>query len=178
MRLDKNQLILLTCSFLLSGCLGSKYLKEDEKLLYKQNVKVSKNIDKDELNQLYAQEPNRQFPILPFAPYVWLYYWGQKSYDIEKYEQKKVEITNKFDKKIAEADKKKKENRLERKKKNKLDKVNKTITEGNWRMRIGEPLAIYDSSLTKNTKDRFDLYLDSKGYFNAKVDYENKIAGN
>lgn len=177
MRLDKNQLLLLTCSFLLSGCLGSKYLKEDEKLLYKQSVKVSKNIDKDELNQLYAQEPNRQFPILPFAPYVWLYYWGQRSYNIEKYEQKKVDITNKFDEKIAQTDKTKKENRLERKKKNKLDKVNKTITEGNWRMRIGEPLAIYDSSLTKNTKDRFDLYLDSKGYFNAKVDYENKVVG-
>jgi outer membrane protein insertion porin family len=177
LRLDKNQLLLLACSFLLTGCLGSKYLKDNEKLLYKQNVKVSKNIDKDELNQLYAQEPNRQFPILPFAPYVWLYYWGQKSYDIEKYEQKKADITVHFDQKIAAADKKKKENRLERRKKKKLDKINKTITEGNWRMRIGEPLAIYDSSLTKNTKDRFDLYLDSKGYFNAKIDYKNRIVG-
>lgn len=177
MRLDKNQFLLLVCTFLLSGCLGSKYLKEDEKLLYKQNVKVNKNIDKDELNQLYAQEPNRQFPILPFAPYVWLYYWGQSSYDLEKYEQKKVEVSNKFDTKIAQAEKTKKKNKFERRKKNKLDKINKTISEGNWRMRIGEPLSVYDSTLTKNTRDRFDLYLDSKGYFNAKVDYEEKVTG-
>ena len=45
-------------------------------------------------------------------------------------------------------------------------------------MRIGEPLAIYDSNLTNNTRDRFELFLDSKGYFNASVEYKKKIRHN
>ena len=35
MRLDKNQLLLLVCTFLLSGCLGSKYLKEAAEEFFK-----------------------------------------------------------------------------------------------------------------------------------------------
>ena len=98
---------------ILSGCLGTKYLKEDEKLLYKQNIKVAKQIDKDDLVALYAQEPNRQFPIIPFAPYVWFYYWGKKSYDTAKYETKKDVLIQKIDQKIKEADNKKKKSSFE-----------------------------------------------------------------
>lgn len=163
---------------ILSGCLGTKYLKEDEKLLFKQNIKVGKQIDKEDLEQLYAQEPNRQFPVIPFAPYVWFYYWGQKSYDTAKYEAKKAEYTQKIDTKIKEAKTKKRKNTLERHKRNKLDKLDKTLKEGNTLMRWGEPLAVYDSSLSEVTKNRFDLYLDSKGYFHSKIEHKSTLKGN
>ena len=163
---------------ILSGCLGTKYLKEDEKLLYKQNIKVAKQIDKDDLETLYAQEPNRQFPIIPFAPYVWFYYWGKKSYDTAKYESKKDIFIQKIDQKIKDADKKKKKNSLERKKRKKIAKLDKTIKEGNTLMRWGEPLAVYDSTQAENTKNRFELYLASKGYFHSKIDHKTSINGN
>ncbi len=179
MRFFKNQFTLLIASLLLSGCLGSKYLKEDEQLLYKQKIKVDKNIDKDELEQLYVQEPNRQLPIIPFAPYVWFYYWGQKSYDIEKYEKKKELTRQKYDQKLEkEGLKKRKRDKLERKLKSKIDKINVTIEEGNVLMRWGEPLAVYDSSKTQSTLDRFDLYLDSKGYFSSNIEQKSSVNGN
>ncbi|QSE96900.1 translocation and assembly module lipoprotein TamL [Fulvivirga lutea] len=164
-------------SLLLSGCLGTKYLKEDENLLFKQNIKVGKAIDSDDLEQLYAQEPNRQFPLIPFAPYVWFYYWGKKSYDIEKYQAKKAEIAGKFSKKIKAAEKRSKRIKLERKQRRKLAKIDKTIEEGNTLMRWGEPLAVYDSSLTQSTIDRFELYLDSKGYFHSKIKHKTSSIG-
>lgn len=156
-----------------SGCLGTKYLKDDEKLLYKQKIKGAKDVDKEELAQLYAQEPNRQFPIIPFSPYVWFYYWGLDNYDIQKYEAKREATRAKWNAKIAEAkakDKTRKVARLERKKRKRIAKVNKTIEEGNVLMRWGEPIAVYDSSLAEQTMGRLILYLNSKGYFLAEVD--------
>ena len=171
MRLFKN-LLFLSLAFLLSGCLGTKYLKEDEQLLYRQNIKVGKEIYKEDLEQLYTQESNRQFPIIPFAPYVWFYHWGSKSYDIEKYEQKKLDLIAKYDEKIKEAEgNKAKIKRYEQRKRKRLAKVDKTIQDGNTLMRWGEPVAVYDTTLTQSTIDRFDLYLDSKGYFHSKIDH-------
>ncbi len=175
MRLVKNQLILLLATLILSGCLGTKYLKEDEKLLYKQSIKVEKYINKSDLDRLYSQEPNRRFPIIPFSTYVWFYYWGLKNYDIQKYQAKKAEIQEKFERKIIEADSNKtKIERLEKREKKKIAKMDKNIADGNFLMRIGEPIAIYDSAQTQATINRFDLYLDSKGYFNSKI--ENNIS--
>ncbi len=178
MRRFKKLPSIFLATILLSGCLGSKYLKEDENLLYKQRVKVAKSIDKEELEQLYVQQPNRQFPIIPFAPYVWFYYWGLKSYDIGAYENKKEEISKKYDAKIKKyKDKESKVNRLKRRKTRKLAKIIKTIEEGNTMMRWGEPVAVYDSSLTRATTDRFDLYLDSKGYFHSDISHKTTQSG-
>jgi hypothetical protein len=68
----------------LSGCLGTKHLKENEKLLYRQRTQAPKNIDKEALRNLYAQTPNRKFLGLPFTPLVSIYYLGESGYDQEK----------------------------------------------------------------------------------------------
>ncbi|UII20420.1 translocation and assembly module lipoprotein TamL [Fulvivirga ligni] len=165
---------------LLSGCLGTKYLKEDEKLLYKQKIKSNSHVDKEDLAQLYAQKPNRQLPIVPWSPYVWFYYYGLNRYDLERYQTKREVTRNKFNEKInaAKTDNKvKKVARLERKKQKRVAKINKTIQEGNIWMRWGEPISIYDSSLTRQTMDRFELYLNSKGYFQAKIDTNYSVSG-
>ncbi|UII26639.1 BamA/TamA family outer membrane protein [Fulvivirga maritima] len=179
-----HYIFIIITAFLLSGCLGSKYLKEDEKLLYKQKIKSSNQIDKEDLAQLYAQKPNRQFPIVPFSPYVWFYYYGQNRYDADRYKAKRNETRIKWNKKIAKAqakEKSKKAKKLERKKQKKIARINKTIQEGNIWMRWGEPIAVYDSALSRLTMDRFKLYLYSKGYFQASVDttlrlYNDKVS--
>ena len=46
----------------------------------------------------------------------------------------------------------------------------------NWmKNTIGEPPVIYDPILAQNTTRQFELYLNSKGYFNAEVDFEEKL---
>jgi hypothetical protein len=46
----------------------------------------------------------------------------------------------------------------------------------NWmKNTIGEPPVIYDPILAQNTTRQFELYLISKGYFNAEVDFEEKL---
>lgn len=178
MRRLKNIILPPLILLLLSSCLGSKYLKDDEKLLYKQKIKSEDKINKEELAQLYIQRPNRQFPVIPFSPYVWFYYHGLKRYDVDKYARKKAKISAKFDQKIEEADKTKKKQRLMRRKQKKLAKQDKNIEDGNVWMRWGEPIAVYDSAKTQQTVDRFQLYLSSKGYFHAEINPSIKTLGN
>ncbi|MBW6478562.1 MAG: BamA/TamA family outer membrane protein [Bacteroidales bacterium] len=46
----------------------------------------------------------------------------------------------------------------------------------NWmKNTIGEPPVIYDPILTQNTTRQFELYLNSKGYFNAEVSFEENL---
>jgi outer membrane protein assembly factor BamA len=46
----------------------------------------------------------------------------------------------------------------------------------NWmKNTIGEPPVIYDPILAQHNVRQFELYLNSKGYFNAEVDFEEKL---
>ncbi|HYI77488.1 MAG TPA: hypothetical protein VEW65_07685, partial [Chryseolinea sp.] len=85
----------------LSGCLGTKHLKENEKLLYRQRTQAPKTIDKDALRNLYAQTPNRKFLGLPFTPLVSIYYFGERRYEQKKFIRKKEAAEKKYDDKIS-----------------------------------------------------------------------------
>ena len=154
--------------------MGSRYLNKGEKLLAKQKIKGSEEVKRESLKPLFQQKKNRKFLILPFSPYVWFYQTGLKHFDKDKIQQKKDGIINKFDEKISSTDKKKKIARLSRRKNKKLAKKDKALLEGNVLMRWGEPLAVYDTALTKKTKEQMILYLNSKGHFNAAVNYREK----
>ncbi|MCI0750810.1 MAG: hypothetical protein L0Y35_03140, partial [Flammeovirgaceae bacterium] len=165
-----NKYFLLIClSFFLSGCLGVKHLKNDEKLLYRQSIRAPKGINTDDLDNLYAQKPNRKLFGTPIAPLVGIYYWGKKGYNQEKYVRKKEKIEKKFESKIARTQSQKKINNLRFRKQKKLDKNDSYIENGNLRMQWGEPVAVFDSTVLKTTEDRFKDYLFSKGYFNNHV---------
>jgi outer membrane protein insertion porin family len=58
----------------LYGCIGTKYLKENEKLLYRQSIDAPKYVNEEELRNLYAQRPNRKLLNLPISPLVSIYY--------------------------------------------------------------------------------------------------------
>lgn len=171
-------MLLVPIALFLSGCLGTRYLKEGEKLLVKQKVDAPKQINSEELSQLFVQYPNRQIPIIRFSPYVWLYYFGEKRYDVEEYRQEISEEEAKWNLKIAQADaagKEKKTLKYRRKKNKKLAKLETKIEEGNIWMQWGEPLTIYDTSKTVGSLNRMNLYLQSKGYFQAMVDTLVKV---
>ncbi len=150
-------------------------MKKDEKLLYKQRIKGNENISSDRLESLFTQKANRRILLLPISPYVAFYEVGKQYYDKEEVEQKKEKVQEELSERIQiarENDRFNKATRLERKLNNKSEKLNTKLEEGNIFMRWGEPLAIYDSTATERTKDQIQLFLESKGFFDAQVDYE------
>jgi len=163
---------------LMTGCYGTRYLKNDEKLLSKQNIKGNEVIKKDELTPFYRQEPNRKFIGL-FSFYVWLYQAGENKYDVEKYKVKIADINQKYDQKDArKGSNQKKSNRINNRRKKKVAKVEKTIADGNMFMRWGEPLAVIDSQHLDHTKTQLVLFLQSKGFFEAEANYTIKYEEN
>lgn len=154
---------------LLSGCLGTKHLKENEKLLFQQGIKAPPNINEEELRALYAQKPNRKFLFLPIYHLVAIYYAGAKRYDREEFVRKKAEVEKKFNAKIANASSQRRINNLQFRKQKKIDKYNSRIEKGNLFMQWGEPIAVFDSALVKITINRLKNYLFSEGYFENHV---------
>jgi outer membrane protein insertion porin family len=167
---SKNRyFLLILLPLILTGCLGTQHLKENEKHLFRQSIKASENIDEEALRNLYAQRPNRRFLGLPIYHLVAVYYNGLRHYDKQKYIRKKERTEKKFNAKVAKTTSTKKINNLQFRKQKKLDKLDSYIESGNLRMQWGEPIAVYDSALVKLTIDRFTNYLFSEGYFHNNV---------
>ncbi|MDA1121070.1 MAG: BamA/TamA family outer membrane protein [Bacteroidetes bacterium] len=170
-----SRLFLVVILLSLTGCLGTRFLKKDQKLLYKQKISGVSREDRRATENLFQQSPNRKFPFIPWAPYVWLHQLGKNSYDSAKYVRKKEKQTARFKKKIEGRDpgsnfvtrKRFKNNR-------KLAKWDRNIKEGNLLMRWGEPVSVYDSALTRSSIAQFKLYLQAKGYFKSRLYFETK----
>ena len=154
---------------LLSGCLGTKHLKENQKHLFRQSIKAPPNINEEELRALYSQRPNRRFMFLPIYHLVAIYYAGERRYDAEDFIRKKVQAEKKFDQKIAGTTSQRRINNLQFRKQKKIDKYNSRIEKGNLFMQWGEPIAVYDSALINITINRFKNYLFAEGYFQNRV---------
>ncbi|MEQ6119527.1 BamA/TamA family outer membrane protein [Reichenbachiella sp. MALMAid0571] len=163
---------------LLSSCMGVKFLKTNEKILHSQSIKGAKGFKMEDIESLYENKPNKRLPLLPVAPYIYLYQDGLRKFDPEKYEAKKEKLRKKYERKIEKAnDNSKKEKKLQAKLVRKIDKQDKNIKEGNLGMRIGEPLAVYDTTLERVTVEKLKSYFDSRGYFNAEVSYSTEPIG-
>lgn len=162
--------LLILTPILLTGCLGTKHLKENQKLLIQQGIKAPPNINEEELRALYAQRPNRRFFSLPAIYHLAaIYYAGLKRYDREKFIRKKEEVEERFDRKIANTTAQRRINNLQFRKQKKIDKYNSRIDKGNLFMQWGEPISVYDSALVNITINRFENYLFSEGYFQNDV---------
>jgi outer membrane protein insertion porin family len=149
----------------LSGCLATKYLKEDEKLLYSQTIKAPKGFSKEGLSDLYVKKANSKFLGLPINTLVWMYYKGLKRFDIEELKTKRMQIEIKFDEKISKASSSTKKTNIAYRKQKKLDNVDKKIANGNSFMQWGEPVAVFDTATVLATKNKLNTYLQLNGYF-------------
>ncbi len=178
MRLKFGIFWIFLITILLSSCLGTRYLEPGEQLLYKQKIKGNDEVSKEELEEFYRQQPNKRIPILPFAPYVWVYHMGLKKYDTAKIRSKITEIDKKFTAKINRQDSaSRKAEKLKAKRDKKIQKKVQALEEGNVFMRWGEPLAIYDEEKARETNHQFQVYLKTKGYFNSSSTYSVNRSG-
>jgi outer membrane protein assembly factor BamA len=157
-------------AFFASSCLGTRYLKEDQKILYKQSVHVPlKGFDESVLTNLYVTKANRKLLGLPINHLVWMHHWGEKHFKPEKYIKKKEKKEKAFDKKMQKAGSQKTINNLQYRRLKKIEALDNKIENGNNRMQWGEEIAIFDSASVQLTAEKIDDYLFSKGYFLSQV---------
>ncbi|WP_347159223.1 BamA/TamA family outer membrane protein [Pontibacter chitinilyticus] len=152
----------------------TQHLGKDEQLLVQIQPKGLKHVDAAAIEALYQQEPNRM--ILGTTPYLWLYYFGKKFYDPAKIQQRINKMKHKIAVKVADvgADSTK-ARKIRARINNRISRLEKKKKEGNFLMQVGEPPAIYDSTLMAQTIDQINIYLNSKGYFNHQATYQKKV---
>lgn len=167
----------LCAAFLLSGCLGTRYLQKDQKLLYRQSIKSPNGFDGAGLSDIYVQRANRRLLGLPNS-LTWMYYIGLSAFNKESswffhskkdFIRKKERKEKKFNGKIASAKSQRKINILQFRKQQKMDALAYKIENGNLPMQWGEQVSIYDSAAVATTNDKISSYLFNHGYFLGKA---------
>jgi len=153
----------------LSGCIGTKHLQENQKLLYNQTVTYTKGSNNQGLSDLYVQKVNSRIRPTSISLPVALYYAGKKRYVKEKFIDKKAKTEVKFDAKIAATKNQKKIANLQYRRQNKIDVLTKKIDNGNLLMQWGEPVVVFDTAAMRQSQLKIETYLFNKGYFRVKV---------
>lgn len=158
-----------------SSCSTTRFLDEGELLLKEQNIKGNEKIPDSELEVFFRQTPNRTIPFSNFSPYAWFYQIGLYHYDREAIQNERNKIEAEYNRRIEEEEKVRKKKRLQRRKNRKISKKDKLLNEGNFWMRQGEPLAVFDETLVEETVSQMNAFLHTKGFFTNEVDYDLKI---
>ena len=154
---------------MLSGCLGTRQLKENEKLLYRQKISAPKEISTYALKELYMVETNKKFLGLPIHFLVDMYSLGKAMFKPEVVNRKMVAKEEKLNQKIKDAKSDKRALNLQFRKQRKMDNYKDKLENGNMFMKWGEQLAVYDSPKTQTTIEKFKDYLFANGYFQNNV---------
>ncbi|WP_456115149.1 translocation and assembly module lipoprotein TamL [Roseivirga spongicola] len=177
MKLGIRLFLLFFITLFLANCTGVKYLQPGEKLLYKQRIEGVKKANKNDIADQILLEPNTRFPILgPVGAHI--YETGERAFDSAKVAKSRAEFIEKIDAKIEEKEAEgKRIDRLEWRKQRRLERYDKQLRLGNGRMRTGDPLAIYDSTLITQSATRIKNYLLSKGFRKAEVEIEKEEKG-
>ena len=154
----------------LNSCITAPFLKKGQYLLINQKTKGNKNIPNEELEVLFHQKANRK--ILGTTPYLGFYFFGKSIWDTNRVRRQLNEKLAYYNNKIADLPPGsfKDSMVLEVKKESRTKKYYIRLLEGNWWMRVvGEPPAIYDSALARESLSEIRKFLFNKGYFDSKV---------
>lgn len=151
----------------------TRFLRSDEHLLVKQQIKGTQRLSKQALAPYCQQQPNRKWLGVPFL--LWVYQTGQRVFDEAAIRERTAQIEAKLETEIAAVvGDACKVQRLRRRQDKKRNKQKKILQEGNVLMRYGEPPVIYDPQQGVATEQRLLAYLYTKGYFKAQVNSEVK----
>ena len=135
------------------GCSPTRKLADDEYLLIKNKVKNgNKEIDSDDLKSLIRQKPNRKI--------IGFFRFHLQVFNLVDREKVRV--------RAQELERKNEKRNLRRVAKGK-DPKERRRSFGEWLMEIGEEPTILDTSITVQSRRQLEIYLRSKGYFNASV---------
>jgi hypothetical protein len=169
----KTGILLGILAVVLNSCLGTRYLQKDERLLVQDpKVKGVSNKNEENIQGLIRQKANSRLLGLPLAYLVPVYQYGLNKYDSAKYRDKMNRLTEKYNRKIDQAKSEKRKRKLQEKKTNKIDKVQEKLEEGNFWMRLGEPLAVFDSGIHLSSTEEISRYYYNIGYFENEVEVD------
>jgi len=155
---------------ILGSCVPTRYLDENEQLLYKIKLSGVVKSDPNRIASLYQQKPNRK--VLGSTPYLSIYYFGKKIFNPEKKQKQIEETRTKIDHQIAVAGNDSSHvNRLLRKRERRLARKTRRMEEGNLLMTLGEPPVIYDTTKAIATRQQISNYLTATGFFQNKVTF-------
>src|SRR5690606_5247131 len=144
-------------------------------LLYEVETKGIKKSDGEDIRNLIVQKPNTRIPLTNFSVGVFIYNIGLTTYDSTKLAQRKSSLEE--EKQLLELnlnqdpDQRKLEKRYTTVNSD-LATIEKKLNYGNWFMRTGNPVILYDSSKTVESQIQIDSYLANHGFFDASVSVE------
>ena len=175
MRNNLNKYFLVFINIIWLGLSLSNGQYNTDYLLTKQQFIGNRTISSDELENLLPQKLNKK--VLFVRAKLLFYNWGAKKH--RKYLAAKI-----YEGKINEAKKVFEENsknikenspkylKLKEKRDKKIEKYEKIITDGNWRMtRLGEPPVNFSEEIVKKNVEKIAKYLYNSGLFNSKVSF-------
>lgn len=150
----------------------TKGLKENQFVVFNVEVKGVENSDTDALRNLVSQKPNTRIPLFNFSPGVFLYRIGELTYDSTKLATRKKEwreeavlLETQLEKDAANS----KLSRRYAKVSSQIAALDKKLEFGNWFMRTGNPVIVYDSVKTLESQRQMLAYLINNGFFDAAV---------
>jgi outer membrane protein assembly factor BamA len=166
----------LCLPWLAFGCLGTRYLEGNQKLLYRQTIVTPPKFPREGLGELPVQTPNRRFLGLPIHTLVWMHHEGLVRFrdstsrsSRRAFEEKKVKVAARFDRKIASGNDARKISSFQFRKQKKLDALDQKISNGNRFMQWGEAASLYDSVSVARSAENIHTHLFNNGYFLNRV---------
>lgn len=158
------------------GCSLTKNLEEGQLALYENEIKGINKADKEDLNGLFEQEPNTR--LLGSSLGVTIHRIGENFYDSSQVAGKRelareefLEIKLALDTLPNDKKLRKRADKLN----SKIISLDKKLEFGNAVMRTGNPLMLFDSTLTETTVSNLQGYLVNHGFFESEVDFEVEI---
>ncbi|NDK54444.1 BamA/TamA family outer membrane protein [Pontibacter sp. BT213] len=157
-----------------AGCVPTKDLGEDEQLLVSIKPKGVQHFELAAIENLYQQEPNRM--VLGSAPYLYIYNVGKKFYNPPKIDERIQKTIDKWREKVQQAGTDSvKIRRIRERFTDRVRRLREKKEKGNFLMQVGEPPAIYDSTLMQQTIDQIAIFLNSHGYFKHTISFEKEV---
>ncbi|MCC3159002.1 BamA/TamA family outer membrane protein [Hymenobacter sp. 15J16-1T3B] len=139
-----------------------------QRLLSTVRIEGVRQLEKEQLDALLRQRPNRRFPV----PQLAIYNLGYTFYHPERLQAKLDTTQHEYAARIAAAGTDSVAvGKLLQKRERRIQRLQRKLDKGNAIMRIGEPPVIYDSTLTALTTEQMGIYLRSKGFFRSRVAY-------
>ncbi len=153
----------------------TRSLREGQYLVYDVETRGVDRSNAETIRSNIQQKPNTRIPLLNISPGVILYKIGQVPYDsahiaerLVTWEKEKQAIDTQME---AQGDSPKLNRRLG-KVVSHISRLERKLEYGNWFMRTGNPLVIYDSLKTEESRQQILAYLVNYGFFDANVETE------
>ncbi|WP_400190864.1 BamA/TamA family outer membrane protein [Hymenobacter sp. B81] len=148
------------------ACSPLRLLGPRQRLLTDVQLRGVQQADEEQLQTLFRQRPNDNFPLPKLA----IYNLGYTFYNPERLQQKLDTTRTEFSRRIQAAGTDSVAvGRLLQKRERRTQRLQAALDKGNAIMRLGDPPVIYDSALTRVTAGQIGIFLRAKGFFRARV---------